>query len=421
MIQELLNAEVFAKRRENLLAKLPANSLVALFSAKLQKRTADITFPFRQDSYFWYFTGFPEDNAVAVLIKKENKTEYLLFCKTKNPNLEQWGGKIIGQKEAQEVYKADNAFSYEEFSAFWANKETEFANVFLILNDEKQQNSKVKDLQPIVAEMRKFKEPEELELIVEAGRISAFGHCAAMQVAKAGAFEFTLQAAIEAEFRKHKGCEAAFTTIAASGHNACYMHYCLNNAPLKDGDLVLIDAGAEFCGYAGDISRTFPVNGKFSKEQEALYEVVLNAQKEAIKNAVVGFKHSELHNLTATALMQGLIDLNIISGDAKEWVESNRYKRFYPHSTGHFLGLDTHDVGASKEANGDSISYQNSMVITIEPGIYLMHDDLTIAEQWRGIGIRIEDDVIIHENTPELISLDAPKEIKEIENFMAGR
>ena len=420
MIQEILKPEVFAKRREKLLEKLPANSLVALFSADIHMRNQGSDFAFRQDSYFWYFTGFPEDKAVALFVKTENKTEYLLFCKTKNPNLELWSGKIIGQKEAQEVYLADAAYAYEEFDKFWANKETEFENIFLILEPEEKENSKLKDLKPIISEMRKIKAAEELELIAEAGRISSFGHIAAMQVAKAGAFEFTLQAAIEAEFRRHKGCEAAFMTIAASGLNSCCLHYSKNNAPLKDGDLVLIDAGAEYCGYAGDISRTFPVNGKFSKEQEALYEVVLNAQKEAIKNCVVGVKHQDIHNQTAISLMQGLIDLNVITGDAKEWVESNRYKRFYPHSTGHFLGLDTHDVGAYK-IEGESISYQNGMVITVEPGIYLLADDLTIAENWRGLGIRIEDDLIISENSPELTTLDAPKEVKEIENLMAGR
>ncbi|MBP3195064.1 MAG: aminopeptidase P N-terminal domain-containing protein [Cardiobacteriaceae bacterium] len=440
-MHSVLNQDIFASRRSKLLSLLPNNSAVILLSASEKIRNRDNAYPFRQDSNFWYFSGFPEDRAVMVLARRGKKDFYMLCSKPRDPELEIWTGHIIGPSEAKTLYAADETHSIddaaEKIAAFLS--EAEIKNIYTAFDgkeiaSESQeffQTVKAKggaansanylDIEPFSSELRLIKSIEEQNLMFEAGRISALGHRAAMLAAKPNAYEYTVQAAIEAEFRRHKGCSPAFSTIAAAGKNACCLHYQRNSSPLKDGDLLLIDAGAEYAGYAGDISRTFPINGKFSRDQQALYEVVLHAQTEAIKNAKIGKTHAQLHRETAILLMQGLIDLQIIEADAAELVESGDAKKYYPHGTGHWLGLDTHDVGSYKETDGSPRIYREGMTLTVEPGIYLQEHDETIPERWRGIGIRIEDDILITQQGAEVLTVDAPKTISEIEQFLAGR
>lgn len=440
MIHSPLPSSVFAERRQRLLAQLPQNSSVILFAPSPAQRNGDVSYPFRQNSDFWYFTGFPEAEAVAVLSRKNGQDHYTLFSTRRQPEQEIWSGKIIGQQKAVEEYGADQALPLSELStlpSLLGNAQ----RLYTILNVDPATDQRITalareihalsgrggaeleglfDLRRITDDMRLFKSLDEQNLLHEAGRISAAGHRAAMLAAQPGAYEYTAQAAMEAEFRRQKGCHWAFPSIIAGGENACCLHYQQNNAPLKDGDLVLFDGGAEYAGYAGDISRTIPVNGKFSRDQQALYEVVLNAQKAAIAAARPGIRHLDLHRQTTIDLMQGLIDLKIIDGNAEELTDSGDAKRYYPHGTGHWLGLDVHDVGVYKP-DGKSRLYAPDMVITIEPGVYLQPDDTSIAEKWRGIGIRIEDDIIITNDEPEITTSGVPKSVREIEALLATR
>lgn len=433
MIQADLDQKIFATRRQTLMAKLPKNSAIVLYAAPEVERNNDVTYPHRQNSYFWYLTGFPEPNAIAVI----THDSYTLYNQVRDPLMEIWNGIIIGQENAVAHYRADKALPITDAPTALPKQLTDITHLYTILGTHEINDQRIMalardihratgrggapiegifDLRRELDEMRLVKTPEEHALLHTAGKISAAGHRAAMLATMAGKYEYHIQAELEAEFRRH-GCHWSFGSIIASGANACCLHYHDNNQPLKDGDLLLIDAGAEYAGYAGDISRTFPINGKFTPQQRELYQAVLNAQKLAINNARAGITHEQLHYLTATALMQGMIDIGIIKGDAKALVESGECKQYYPHGTGHWLGLDVHDVGVYK-LDGKSRTYQPGMVVTIEPGLYLQPNDTSLAPEWRGIGIRIEDDIIITDGAPEITSGDVPKEIDDIEYLM---
>lgn len=438
-MSDALPVSVFAARREALFARLPEGSAVLLFAPAEPYRNNDVHFPFRQDSYFWYFTGFPEPGAVALLRRAGGRVEYTLFCAPRDPLKEIWEGKIIGQDGALAEYGADIAFALadaDKLPALLADS----TRIYGILGTQAHNDERLGellrrvhqaagrggaaieglfDLRRIADEMRLIKSAEEIALMRRAAQISAQGHAAAMRAARAGLYEYHVQAELEAEFRRH-GCHWSFPSIVANGANACCLHYRDNNAPLRDGDLLLVDAGAEYGTYAGDITRTFPVSGCFSREQRALYEIVLNAQESAIRAARAGIRHLELHDLTARILVQGLIDENVIAGSVDGWMEDERYKQFYPHGTGHWLGLDVHDVGVYKP-DGQSRQYRAGMVITVEPGLYIQTYDDTVDEKWRGIGIRIEDDVLITDGDAEVFSGGVPKAAAEIEALMAGK
>lgn len=433
-----LPASVFASRRQALMAQLPAESAVIIFAAKETTRNNDVHYPFRQDSYFWYYTGFPEADAVLVIqAKNGNPAHTTLYSAERNPLKEIWEGRIIGQTDAVQEYGFDCAYPLSDvgqISKILANpkhlytvlgiSEHNDQRAFSLLRELHQANGRggaetsgVLDLRRVADEMRLIKDQHERALLHKAGQISAQGHCAAMLAAPQATHEYHLQAAIEASYRQQAGAEWSFPTIVAGGANACCLHYRANNQPLRDGELVLIDSGAEYAGYAGDISRTFPKNGKFSRDQQALYEVVLNAQESAIAASKPNISHEAIHEITARVIAQGLLDLKIIRGSVEDWLAENRIKQFFPHGTGHWLGLDVHDVGVYKP-NGASRLYQSGMVITIEPGIYIQPDDTSVEEKWRGMGIRIEDDVIITDTGHELTSNEVPKKPQEIEAFM---
>ena len=434
-----LPVSVFAARREALFARLPGKCAVVLFAPGEPYRNNDVHFPFRQDSYFWYFTGFPEPDAVALLRRVNGKVEYTLFSAPRDPLKEIWEGKIIGQDGALADYGADAAFPLADLHALPALL-ADSTHIYSVLGTQAQHDARLGellrevhhaagrggapveglfDLRRIADDMRLVKGAEELDLMRRAAQISAAGHRAAMRAARAGLPEYAVQAELEAEFLRH-GCHWSFPSIIAGGANACCLHYRDNNALLRDGDLLLVDAGAEYGTYAGDITRTFPVNGRFTREQRALYDIVLHAEEEAIRAARPGIRHLELHDKTARILIQGMLDEKIISGNLDAWMENDRYKQFYPHGTGHWLGLDVHDVGVYKP-DGESRLYQPGMMITIEPGLYIQTYDDSVDEKWRGIGIRIEDDVLITQSDAEIFSGDVPKAAADIEAFMAGK
>lgn len=440
MIHPVLDSSVFAERREKLLDRLADGSAVVLFAGRERTRNGDVCHPFRQDSYFWYLTGFPEAQALAVLGRRNGKPRYTLFSAKRNPEQEIWSGKIIGQEHAQSAYGVDEAHPLEALDTL-SGLLADSRRLYTILGVSAKNDDRVTalvreiharagrggapiegifDLRRIVDDMRLFKSPSEQNLLREAGRISAAGHRAAMRATRPGVHEYTLQAAMEAEFRRHGGSARAFATIIASGANACCLHYTENTAALRSGALVLLDAGAEYGGYAGDISRTIPIAGKFSRDQQALYEVVLDAQYSAIAAALPGVRHLDLHRQTAIAMLQGMIDLGIIEGSAAEWVDSGKYRRFYPHGTGHWLGLDVHDVGLYT-VDGKSRRYAPGMAVTVEPGLYLQPDDSGIDERWRGLAVRIEDTILVTEGKAEIISDEVPKSVPAIEALLAGR
>lgn len=432
-MHQILSSKIFKNRRENLLQKLPEKSVVLLFAGDAVRRNNDVFYPFRQESYFWYFTGFPEDKALLLLTKNQS----IIFNKPRDPLTEIWEGEIIGQERAISDYGFDKSYSIDQidqvleylsdadqiYSLIGVNCENDqkILNWLTELNKRSGRNGAkfqaINNLRIIADEMRLIKSTDEINLIRKAVEISTNGHKAAMIASKAAKYEYQIQAAIEHSYREQNGCDWSFPSIIAGGKNACCLHYRLNNQLLKSDDLILVDSGAEFAGYAGDITRTFPKNGKFNKNQQALYEVVLHGQLTAIRNTKPGISHQQLHQITQKALIDGLLSIKLIKGCVDDWIADNKIKQFFPHGTGHWLGLDVHDVGKYYQ-NQQSRTYQNNMLITIEPGIYIQPDDTTVDEKWRGIGIRIEDDILITEQGCEVLSSNLPKTVAEIEQFM---
>lgn len=434
MNQDIIHAQ---KMREQLFAQLPTESAIILYSAREKTRNNDVHYPYRQDSYFYYLTAFPEANAIAVLEKNKTGNHYTLYSAPKNPLQELWEGEIIGQENAKMHYLADNAYPIAEALQRIPQQLQNIKQLYTLLgykNEDDEQSLKILrqahqlagrgglningiyDLRRILDEMRLIKTPYEQQQLQKAAHITAQGILSALKALPKARYEYELQAQIECHY-KQQNSSTSFPTIVAAGENACCLHYRSGKSALKKGELVLIDTGAEYENYAGDISRTLPISGKFSREQQCLYEIILHAQKSAIAYAKAGITHLELHQYTTRLLMEGLKAHKIIDCDIEELLETGQSKRYYPHGTGHWLGLDVHDVG-TYFLNGESRTYQEGMIITIEPGLYLQKNDLSIAEKWRGIGIRIEDTVCITKENAIVLSEEIPKEIKEIESLI---
>lgn len=433
----MLSPAEFATRRQKVFAQMKDNSIAILSAAPMQHRNSDTEQPYRQDSYFYYLTGFDESFALAVLVKQGNEQRYLLLCQERDPSAEQWTGTRAGLRGALQDYGADEAYSINEASlhltALLANKQTIY---FLINNnpafdkkllswvDAEQKKSRKGiytpsefiDLRTILDEMRLFKTAEEISLLRRTCEISAQAHISAMQHCQPGMFEYELEATLLYDFYRQGSRHVAYPCIVAAGKNACILHYTRNNAMINDNDLVLIDAGAELDGYAADITRTFPANGHFTKEQQAIYELVLAAQLAAIAGATVNATWDQMQKTILEMMVQGLIDLAILQGDVATLIEEKAYLPFYMHNSGHWLGLDVHDVGIYKNAQGWR-KLAKGMVFTVEPGLYISHDNQQVAEKWRGIGVRIEDDVYIDEK-PIVLTHTVPKTVSEIEKLM---
>jgi Xaa-Pro aminopeptidase len=351
--------------------------------------------------------------------------------------METWNGKRAGQVGACDIYGADEAFPIEEFSERLPTILEGVENIYyplahdsrfdkMILSALKKLQMKIRsgidfpgqiiNSDSILHEFRLIKSEEELQTLRHAAKISAKAHCRMMQMCRPGMKEYELEAECLAEFHRNGSHHTAYDSIVASGSNACILHYQENNATLKNGDLILIDAGCEYNYYAGDITRTFPINGKFSREQQAVYEIVLATQLECIQLARKGVEFQHGQNKAIAMLTQGLIDLKILTGELNELIETGAYRPFYMHRVSHWLGMDVHDVGRYK-VNGQWQKLAPGMVLTVEPGLYFA-EDTKVDEKWKGIGIRIEDDVIVTENEPEVISKDAPKTVADITLLM---
>ncbi len=431
------DAEIYRRRRQDLMACM-RGGLAIIPTARQQPRNSDVLFPFRPDSDFYYLTHFPEPEAIAVLAPGRAEGEFLLFCREKDARQETWEGRRQGLLGAREQYGAEQSFPIGEFHDRLPNLLENRARVFVTMGRYRdfdrellrctralraKQRAGVHapgefvELGHFLHEMRLIKKKDEQKLMRAAARLSAAGHRRAMRSTAAGRYEYQIQAELEYEFGLGGSHYPAYPSIVAGGANTCIMHYTENNRRLQDGDLLLIDAGAELDCYAADITRTFPVNGAFSAPQKAVYEVVLAAQQAAIAAIQPNQPLSEYHTAATQVLTDGLIDLGLLHGERNELVETHAYQRFYMHRTGHWLGMDVHDVGDYKVDEQWRL-LEPGMVLTVEPGLYLPAA-ADLDAQWHNIGIRIEDDILVTRNGNENLSVDAPKQIADIEALMA--
>ncbi|MDE0309137.1 MAG: aminopeptidase P N-terminal domain-containing protein [Acidiferrobacterales bacterium] len=426
-----------AERRRQVMDRI-GNGIAIIPNATQQRRNSDVYYTYRPDSDFYYLTRFPEPESVAILTPGGDEGDYILFCRAKDPDSELWEGRRHGPQGAVETFGADAAFGYDELDeklpSLLENRDSihyclgrypEFdQRVIGWLNQVRRMvrtgtkaPGGILDLGSILHEMRLFKTEREIEFMATASTVSAEAHRRAMQVCQPGMAEYEIQAEIEYWFQKNN-CRTAYPSIVAAGENACILHYTDNSSDMKDGDLLLIDAGAEYDCYAADITRTFPVNGKYTAHQKAVYDVVLEAQRVAIEAVRPGKRYSDVDDAARLTIADGLIDLGILTGSAEEAIENNLVKKYYMHKVGHWLGIDVHDVGEYRDYDGMR-RLEPGMYMTVEPGIYLSASD-ELDEHWHGIGIRIEDDVLVTEDGHRVMTGDVPKSTVEIEALMSG-
>ncbi len=431
----------FVRRREELMEMIGAGNIALVPTAPQVQRNRDISYPYRPDSYFYYLTGFCEPEALAVFVPGRAQGEYLLFCRESDPAAESWHGRRAGLDKARSQYGADDAFPIEDMDDIIPGllenrKQLYYAMgaypVFDTLVLEWMQTLRQRtrsgirppletiNLDHILNELRLFKSPNELACLNTAIDISIKGHQRAMRYCRPGIMEYELAAEIQYECLKH-GAHNAYPPIVGGGQNACILHYLDNDRMLKSGDLVLVDAGAEYQYYAADICRTYPVNGRFTPAQAQLYNLVLDTQKAAIREIKPGNHWDDPHQAAVRTMTQGLLDLGLLSGSFEQCIEKKSYQRFFMHRTGHWLGIDVHDVGDYKFENNVWRLLETGMTLTVEPGIYIAADDGSVPDYWRGIGIRIEDDILITATGADVLSAALPREIIEIEALMQSR
>ena len=430
----------YARRRKALMAEMEPNSIAILPAAPMYIRNRDVEHVYRQDSDFQYLSGFPEPEAVIALIPGREHGEYVLFCRERDPARELWDGLRAGQDGAVAEYGADDAFPIGDiddilpgliegrsrvYYAIGSNQEFDHRLMEWIntIRSKARQGAQPPNefvaLDHLLHDLRLYKSANEVKVMRAAAEISARAHVRAMQASRAGLYEYHLEAELDYEFRKGGAKMPAYGSIVAAGKNACILHYRENDAVLKDGDLVLIDAGCEIDCYASDITRTFPVSGRFSAEQKAIYELVLAANEEAFKHIAPGKHWNEAHEATVCVITAGLVDLGLLQGDVEDLIASEAYKPFYMHRAGHWLGMDVHDVGDYK-VGGEWRVLEPGMAMTVEPGIYIAADNQDVAKKWRGIGVRIEDDVVVTRTGCEILTGGVPKTVAEIEALMSA-
>ena len=428
----------YASRRSGLINMMEPNSIAIVASAPVRVRSKDTFYPYKQDTTFSYLSGFPEPQSVLVLIPSRSQGQFVIFCQEKDQMREIWDGFLYGPSGACDHFEADDAFPITDIDDilpgmlegkdrvyYGIGKDTEFDNRLMGWVNEiraRRRRGAIPpgefiDIDHFVNEMRLIKTSVELKIMKNAAAITASAHRRAMRVVRPGMYEYQLQAEIEHEFLYQGATCPAYTTIVGGGKNSCVLHYIKNQDLLADGDLVLVDAGCEYYNYCADITRTFPVNGRFTRPQASIYEVVLEAQAEAIKSIAPGKPYNTANNVTIKTITQGLVDLGILSGDVDDLIGRGSYRDFYMHQSGHWLGMDVHDVG---DYRLDQIwrDYEAGMVVTVEPGIYIAPDNLSVEEKWRGISVRIEDNVVLTRDGCEHLNENVPKCRVEIEKLM---
>ena len=418
--------------------QIGTGNIALIASASSRVRNRDVEYPFRQDSDFYYLTGFNETDSLAVFIPGRKQGEYILFCREFDQTKALWEGAHAGLEGATQHYEADDAFPIDDLDDILPGLLENKSKVFYpmgrdsdldhkllewINNIRKQSRNGVNapgelvSLEHIVHEMRLFKSAAEQKLMRKAAQISAKAHIRAMQTCQPGLYEYQIEGEIIHEFFQHGLRHVAYPSIVASGKNACVLHYVDNKDKLKKNDLLLIDAGAECDHYAADITRTFPISGKFSPAQKQLYQLVLDAQFAAIEQIKPGQPWNKAHDVSVEVLTSGLVKLGLLKGRVPTLIKNEKYKQFYMHRIGHWLGMDVHDVGDYKLDDQWRL-LEPGMVLTIEPGLYIPADCQDVDPKWRGIGIRIEDDVLVTADGHEVLTSDVPKTIDEIEKLM---
>jgi len=427
----------YRRRRRALAKTIGADALAILPAAREVTRNRDVHYPFRQSSDFSYLTGFPEPDAWLVIAPKRQEGEFVLFCRPRDPEREQWDGARLGVEGAVEAFGADEAHPLSELDTLMPTLIDGRRRLYYPIGTDSMLDAQVMGwvrqvrakartgavapetfvtLESVLHAQRLIKSPAEIAIMRRAAKISARAHSELMRLCRPGLSEARLEAEFQHQCALAGARHLAYPSIVAGGEHACVLHYVENSAPLRDGDLVLIDAGCELDGYASDITRTFPVNGRFSPAQRTIYELVLKAQRAAIERARPGHHWNEPHEAAVKVLTKGLVELGILNGKTRDLIKDEAHKPYYMHRTGHWLGMDVHDVGAYKR-DGDWRVLEPGMVLTVEPGLYLPHD-AAVPEPYRGIGVRIEDDVLITEQGHEILSAGVPKDPEAIETLM---
>ena len=429
----------FKKRRKELMSQMEPNSIGLLSSAPERLRNNDAEYQYRQSSDFYYLTGFAEPQAILALVPGRQQGEVILFCREKNTERELWTGYILGPDAAIDSLQIDDAYPIDDVDEiivgliegkdriyYSMGRDDHFDGKVMAWVKNIRDNSKIGPPPPsefqvldhLLHELRLIKSPAEIKLIEKAAKISAEGHKAAMSRCVPGLKEYELEAELQYAFTRNGSRSPAYQSIVGAGDNACILHYNSNCAEIKKGDLVLIDAGCEYDCYASDITRTFPASGKFTEEQRLIYEIVLLAQNEAIKTVQPGNTWNAPHDISVKVIVKGLLKLGLLKGSLSQQLKSEEYKRYYMHRVGHWLGMDVHDVGDYK-IDGHWRLLEPGMVTTIEPGIYIPPSDTSVPKKWRGIGIRIEDDVLVTKKGQKVLSAGIPRTIEEIEAQMS--
>lgn len=428
----------FKTRRDTLMKKEAAQGAALIFPAAHEVlRNPDVTFPFRQESNFYYLTGFEEPEAWLALLPAGSQGSYktVMFVRKRDPLMEMWEGERYGVEGALKIFGADEAYLYDEFEEkmpgllkgvdrvyYRANlDENNDRKFFAVLEKFRRTQGRsgkpmagVLDPNEILGEMRLYKSDDEIKAMREACRITAAAHKKAMEFARPGMNEFEVEALMDYEFRRQGCARVGYGSIVAGGKNAACLHYRANNEALRDGDLLLIDAGGEYQYYTSDITRTFPVGRSFSKAQAALYDLVLKANLECIAMTKPGQTIAAVHKRACEILTEGMLSLGFLKGDRDKLVESGDYRKYYPHGTSHYLGMDVHDIGLY-QVNGEPRKLEPGMMFTIEPGFYVQPGDVSAPSEYRNIGIRIEDDVLVTKDGCEVMTSGAPKQREEIE------
>jgi Xaa-Pro aminopeptidase len=423
---------------QEFMRRMEPNSVAIIPSAREATRSNDTHYRFRQDSDFFYLTGFEEPDAIAV-IKSSQPHAFTLFVRARDPEREIWDGRRAGVEGAKNEFGADESYPIVEFDEKLhdildgAERLYYRLGVHRDLDDtiireiSRMRSVNRKPVHPpqtivdpgtIVHEMRVVKSADELELMQRAADIAAEAHCEAMKSVRPGMKEYEVEALIERVFRQRGASAPAYTSIVGAGPNATVLHYINNDGELRDGDLVLVDAGAEYKGYASDITRTFPISGRFTKPQREIYELVLKAQKACVEMVRPGTTHDQLKQHSIRILTEGMVELGLLKGDPDKLIEEKKHEQFYMHGLGHMLGIDVHDVGRYYYGT-ESRALEPGVVMTVEPGIYVSVDTKDIPEKYLGIGVRIEDDVLCTQNGPRVLTTKVPKEADEIEALMA--
>ena len=429
----------FLRRRRQLMHMLGDDAIAILPTSLEQIRNRDVLQPFRPDSDFYYLTGFPEPEAVAVLMPGRRHAQYILFCREKDPARELWDGRRAGLEGAVETYGADDAFPYSDLDDIMPGLLEQRERVFYAMGCNSDFDQRVSGwvnqvrarsragvhaptefiaLDHYLHDMRLYKSRSEVATMRRAAKLSAAAHKELMRTTRPGDMEYQLAARFSHHCQMHGARELAYPSIVGGGNNGCVLHYVENSDELQDGELVLIDAGCELECYASDITRTFPVSGRFSEPQRALYQLVLDAQLAAIDKVRQGNHWNDPHDAAVRVLTRGLLRLGLLKGTLAKALKNESYKKFYMHRTGHWLGMDVHDVGDYK-IDGHWRQLEPGMILTVEPGLYIPRGMRGVAKKWQGIGIRIEDDVLVTKSEPDVLTRDVPKSVDDIEALMA--